>query len=260
MNHLILPLLFACAKVGETSVEPEPEPPADGMTFAGAPGGDLQLALVAGYGISGVSAQLTLAVAGQLDAAESAADGAPCPTMTEDDLAGTTTFAAEGCTAPSGDTWGGSATITTAALDLFAKDPVGALTITADALSFANVDGGFTWDGTFDQSSMTVPFHTEMAMTSGFTGPLVGTATGALSVDCVLEGTAEVCTWSGDGSVEGAGTFLVDGQTRYTPEDEVQTGTLTLTGADTIVFDLGPGAAEGCVDYTIEGASGSICL
>jgi len=170
----------------------------------------------------------------------------------------TTTYSGgAGCEAPSGNLYSGSLTVTEGAtsVDLVAEG----FSVTAtESSGYATYQ---YFDGTFLQTADAPPFDVGVHMDTVLElDGLNGTWRTDIDVRCVSEGGQEVCAWEEGSSadVEGIGRFLIAGEQRFDPATQTESVTLTLTGERTLVITT-PGAEEGCMDYTIDGAPGQIC-
>ncbi len=247
-----------------------PTGPADAVTleparFADASDNDLWLAYFSGIGLTGGVAVLDLAFAAVPDALEAEDVGSPCPTMTvgEQDVV---FDAGEGCDAPSGASYAGTATINAAALDLFADDPH---PIDLEAVGFAvdlRADGGAldVFDGTFYQDAQTGSFSADIDMTFTRVDDMVDGGLGATGhVDCVDADDIERCDLQGTGWVDGLGAFSIalDQDTLDLGGNPTLQGTLVLVGEDTLTFDLGEQTEEPpCIAYDVDGVEGWLCM
>jgi hypothetical protein len=201
--------------------------------YAASSGSDLASALVIGMLLSGGTS-----------------DPGACPTIATD---GQDTTVTGGCTTDDGDRWDGTIEIhnlPAAFADNPAYDPTAPGSIAFD-LRITPLEGEvveLSGSVELDEEAQTI------------TGDLTVDSDGLATTSRLALGCDDdnLCTASPDSEleIEGLGGAAVEGTWRMA---DPPTGTISLRGADVLVFDLATRDADGCVAYEVGDATGTVC-
>ncbi len=179
-----------------------------------------------------------------------------CPAIAQQ---GAQTTLTGGCTTNAGSAVGGTATLENLGANSDSTQPA-----TADFANFTlSTSGNIAFDGTISLAPAAPPtvVTTDLDMTfggiAGHSALIVqipaaadGSSTGG-SLTAVAGSTVEI---DGLGSAEVSGTWTIG------ENGGPSSGSLTLTGADTLVFNIAQGDSNDCYTYTIDDTGGgSLC-
>ncbi len=213
-------------------------------TFVDATPAQLERALQVGSGGDGGSAYFLGMLLSQQDAPED------CPRLV---TSGATTTVTGGCDTDGGGRIEGRIVIENVP-PFFAEDP----DIDPDAPSSVSYDNFHVVDGDDDifiDGVVELDPVTQAAAIDLTVRAEGIEATSQLTLSC---DATDLCSAAEGGEVEivGIGRAAIEGSWRL---DEPAEGTLTLRGADTVVFDVGA-SADNCVPYTLaDGTTGEVC-